>query len=172
MVTTIKILFLSIFIFSSCCEETSISFEQSDYFGDELNLNGYYYSPEIASNTSSTYFFYSNGVILYGFVISSLDTMVINQRFRDPEYTELFYDDNSLTNWGLFEINDKDLKFEKWEPRECSHPVRREGEILNNESFVITKVIDDFTNRSETINDTFFFVPFNPKPDSTNMWIN
>ena len=172
MVNTIKFALLCLFIFTACCKETSISFESSNYNGEELNIKGYYYSPNILTNVSSTYFFYENGIILYGLHFQTIDTIEISEKFRDPEYTKLFYDESSQTNWGLFEINNDDIKFEKWEPRECPHPVRREGKIIDNETFVITDIIDDYTNTSSIENDTFFFVPFSPKPDSTNQWIN
>jgi hypothetical protein len=83
---------------------------------------------------------------------------------------------NSKFNWGVFQVNGANIKFERWYPS-SGGPLKAyisSGEILNDTTFLITESYRmQKGNKTELKdrNETYYFREFSPKSDSTNKFI-
>ena len=77
--------------------------------------------------------------------------------------------------WGLFLIENNKIIYEKWVGTQLGYLVyREEGEILNDTTFFMTeqsRMNQGIKTEVETIDRTYCFKAFSPKPDSTNTCI-
>lgn len=174
----VKIVVLAVLLSltSSCkkdiMKDDALSIQRTSYTGDELRIDGYYYQ-EVDNSFFSIYFFYRNGVLLSaGGVFSNenaIEEYIKKEFLRNEGYRK------NKTFWGIFNIEGDTIKFERWYPSEP--PLKayvREGEILNDTTFVITEsyhLVDghraDLTQR----NEVYHFKEFTPKPDSVNLFV-
>jgi len=166
-----KSIILFFFILSSCCyDDDLLRNEREDYLGDNLRIDGFYYyyfQGEIVGIT----FFYKNGICLE--IIGDG-----NKRANPEEVKTLFTEENIEYNrkrkagWGVFKVTGNAFFSEKWIPPFYGSraTVIESGYILNDTSFRITKT-DDSKEGITDSNRTYFFYPYNPKPDSTNNYI-
>jgi len=158
-------------ILSSCCyEDDLLRNEREDYLGDNLRIDGFYYyyfQGEIRGVT----FFYRNGICL--------EIVGDGNKRADPEevktlLTEEYieYHRKRKAGWGIFKFVGNTFLIEKWTaPSYGSRAtIIESGHILNETSFLITKS-DDSQEGITDSNRTYFFHPYNPKPDSTNVFI-
>ena len=169
----------AVLIFVSCgaltdamITDDTLKLDRVDYLGD-LRLDGYYYTrvPVTGSgDRMDIYFLYTNGIVIYG------ETPKIeNIEDHESKFTEGSYY-NRIKNikyyWGVFTSSTK-IIMETWEPSSGGSlkTVIRSGEILNNEMFVITSFLNNYSGETSARNDTFYFKAFGPKPDSTNTFI-
>lgn len=81
---------------------------------------------------------------------------------------------NTKFVFGLFEINTKEISINHWVAAQCGYPaVLRSGEIINDTTFVLKKLIrNDSQGIKEADTDIeFHFRQYNTKPDSTNNFL-
>ena len=175
-ISKIKSLILSmllIMLFTQCFsfkEDDILSLPLIPYTGNQLRIDGYYYWMYTAIDGDKlfrAYAFYNNGIILdLGGGYSSINEL---------EEIVTKYSSNYKKNkigWGVFVIENNIIKFERWYPSE--RPYRayiREGVILNDTTFHITKSYRSNGTQQDTENEIYHFRPFSPKPDSTNDFI-
>ena len=148
-----------------------LTLTRKPYHGNELKLDGYYYYLE-NEKIWRTYFFYRNGTLHYGIVTDTLDNDFekYDAWFASDYYSNIIKNDRR--RWGLFEIHDDSIIFERWSIKEGGDPVLRvSGCILNDTTFVMTR--SEYPNTGEVFQHelTYHFHAFSPKPDSTNMFI-
>lgn len=153
----------------NCEEKEKYTFSRTNYLGNEIKINGYYYS--------SKYYpliFYKNGVMIrdildtnnYNF--STFETWVLQGRYGKGLKTNIY-------NWCLFEIKGNQLKYEGFNAKSgisCKYTYIRTGTIIDDSTILFTNQINSDGKESESQNDTFHFKQFSPKPDSTNSFIN
>lgn len=163
------LMYLLLLVLLSCSKlnppDDSISLIREDYNGDKLSFNGYYYT-EIETYDGvifSRYAFYRNGIIRY--LGSSNSLQEVN--FIMIETKQI---------WGVFQIENNNLKFERWYPS-SSGPLKayvREGEIFNDTTFRITESYRNQNGQKTEIDkrdEVFHFKSFSSKPDSINSFI-
>ena len=180
--TTMKFLLLTavMSLFSNCSKDKvwkddTLSIKRTDYTGNQLRINGYYYERYSVKNgyRYNIYFFYQNGIVLYG--ESPLETEVVQMEtnyatggFHATAKDHKYY-------WGAYIINGTTIQFDRWYPSEP--PLKayvREGTILNDSTFTIStsyRMKDGNKTEVEARNETFHFKAFSPKPDSTNSFV-
>ncbi|HEB61516.1 MAG TPA: hypothetical protein ENI82_00035 [Bacteroidetes bacterium] len=150
-----------------------ISLNRKDFNGTNLKIDGYFYR-NLKSDIPSIniYFFYRNGVALYGRATPISELTQVEETYISGEFDAL--SQKSKTGWGVFEIKGTRISFETWEPSSGGpvETVVRSGEILNDTTFVIEKFFNNYDGKTSVGNDTFYFHQFSPKPDSTNTFIN
>lgn len=119
-----------------------------------------------------TFFLYNNKTILSGGWINSIvepkkDIVFVNRNMNNGMSKKI------KSKWGAFRIYDKKIEFEKWEPSSGGpmKTVIRQGDILNDTTFVIRKRINNYDGKTYLVQDTFRFRQFSPKPDSTNRFV-
>lgn len=178
MKTTI---FISIIVLSllSCCQRFSVSksdhqnLKKKPYTGNQLRTDGYYYR-YINNKYFDITFFYKNGIILSpGGVddsIEEMDNYVVNSFVKKGGYEKVLY------WWGVFNIDEDNIAFEKWYPSEAPYKAyTNEGKILNDTTFRIIKsyrLVDGAQTRVTDMDDEYQFRQFSPKPDSTNTYLD
>lgn len=169
-------LFLALVVLfvSSCSkwlENEKLTLQKTPYTGNELRLDGYYYDME-DGKIWSTYFFYRNGILHYGIASDTLDNDLVKY---DAWFASEYYSEHLRSGrrrWGVFEIHDDSIVFERWGILEGGDPVLRfSGRILNDTTFIITKCENPHSGDVCQEQDLFHFRHFSPKPDSTNMFI-
>jgi hypothetical protein len=138
---------------------------QQDFNGNQLRLDGFYYKEFENTNggiSFDRFTLYQNGIIRY---LGSVDSLNHNQ----------FFSNNFKGDWGLFEIENDNIKFERWASGGGPfNAYMSEGKILNDSTFHITKryrLKNEVKTEIRTRNDIYHFKQFSPKPDSTNNFI-
>ena len=165
-------------LFSQCeafKDDNSLSLPLTPYTGNQLRIDGYYYRVADGSDFNEgtifhCYFFYKNGIAInLGGGVNSLEEMdeymvengVNNQNYKNIKFC-----------WGVFLVEDNIIKFDRWYPG--AKPYRayvREGVILNDTTFHITKSYRSNGNEQKEKDEIYHFREFSPKPDSTNVFI-
>ena len=171
------LLFLSIFIVltsSSCNEEfQELMMSRTPYNGDELRIDGYYYSDATSSDLVGLGVFYRDGVCIHFlFKPETADTLnfIENEFLLNAEFIE---NAKNRPNWiGVFNINGTSLDYETFETARNTNTRSYFAEIINDTTFVLQKEVDNLTGNIFEENITYRFKEFSPKPDSTNMFIN
>jgi hypothetical protein len=177
---TIKFLLVIVLLttlFSSCesliemffGKNEELTFIRTDYDGSQLRTDGYYYCRhEDRDVVYSIFFFYKNGVVLHGGAPSQDELITREEEFKNGQYLE--YVKKSASAWGLFKVDSTTIQYEML----YYGPFRafiNSGDIINDTTFVITKRKASNSSEEITLDNTFHFKQFSPKPDSTNVYI-
>ena len=140
------------------------------YLGNQLRIDGYYYQVWEEAKISNINFFYENGIFLNiggnKNSFAEAEEYINNQILVSKMYL------GRKIGWGLFDINENNIRFEVWRPSAKPYKVIvNEGKIINDTSFVITKRSRIDGSIINTVNETYYFKKFSPKPDSTNSFV-
>lgn len=151
--------------------DDKLTLQRTNYTGNELRIDGYYYNV-----WSGGFFhmrvFYGNGTVKNigspssGTTLTEADNHVAAM---SPEIMSKKY------GWGVFIINGNAIKLEEWHSGNTKlMAFTREGTILNDSTFKFTQVyrlVGGVKTEVSTIDETFNFRQYSPKPDSTNQYI-
>jgi hypothetical protein len=171
----IKYLLVGIILTLTSCfilKDDVLVLQKKQNIGMDIKLNGYWwYWLDDGRKAINTYFFYGDGIVLYG---TAKEKTKIRQLEKDFVNGSFAIDaKKSKTGWGLFETESNKIKFETWEPSSGGglSTVIRSGEILDKETFIITSVLSNYDHKTYARRDTYHFQYLMPKPDSTNTFI-
>jgi hypothetical protein len=159
----------------SCCSkifpDEKLSMQRKDYNGNELRIDGYYFREDNTSYSVGIYFLYNNGIILYGGFPLISEIGEYEQKYANGDWALSRKKDKA--SWGIFRIDGKIIKIEKWEPSTgIGLPVYiKEGSILNDTTFHITTGYSPNGSNRRELNEIYHFKQFDNKPDSTNVYI-
>jgi hypothetical protein len=164
------LLISSLNMFISCCSVLSpdekLSMQRIDYVGNELRIDGYYYSYAQNGNTTAIYFLYKNGIILSlgGYLTQDLDN--IEKKIPNKDF-------KSKDHWGVFIVNKNTIQYEKWVGSTgfsaCLYKCT--GYIENDTTIHFTESYYSERNETKQIDEVWHFKQFDNKPDSTNVYI-
>jgi hypothetical protein len=150
--------------------DDELSLKRTDYEGNQLRIDGYYYLL-IDTVVGTTMFFYENGVLKETGGIESInkkkqfELLLLDVSFNNKV-------NNMKDSWGVFSIDAKDIKFERWYPGQGAKKAYvREGTILNDTTFRIIKSYRSDGSEVSDKDELYHFRQFSPKPDSTNVFI-
>ena len=165
------LIILFFFIFSSCWREDDLlRNKREDFIGDNLRLDGFYYSYD-QGKINNVVFFYRNGIY---FLVNGDGKERTSPEELNTLLTEnhIEWCQNRKHFWGIFLVHGNNILIEKWTFAGLGWKttVIESGTILNDTSFEITKR-DDFRAGSKEVYYEYFFYPYSPKPDSTNVFI-
>jgi hypothetical protein len=138
-----------------------------NYSDTQLNIDGYYYFESNGSN--QVYFFYRDGVVLDGLVVSLNELTATELDFMNGEYYN--FAKNNKTCWGRYIIDGNIIKREFWPPSNGNNleAWTHEGIILNDTTFKMTKAWRSCKPKEvNEIEQVYHFKRSSPKPDSTN----
>lgn len=166
----LTLLLLLLFTFSSCEKDKELTLSIQPYYGNELRLDGYYYYlNDSMGMVFDTYFFYQNGVCIYG---NSFHQEEVFEYMNYIFLSDFFLNNMTKDNYGAFVIQDDSIVIEKWALTQGPKPVSRyTGRILNDTTFIINQYRNPYTDEREQLNNLFHFHAFSPKPDSTNTYV-
>ena len=166
-------LFMAVMLLGSCEKELhELSMAKTPYIGDELRIDGYYYSDLTTANDIGIAVFYRNGVCLHLFERpESQDTLsfIENDLLLNKALMSRLW--RTPTNIGVFKIDTESIEFETWEAGRDITTFSHFGEILNDTTFMLIKWINNDSGKSYSENLTYRFKQFSAKPDSTNNFI-
>lgn len=140
---------------------------------NKLNINGIYYQ-ESARNKElvvSYYVFYKNGMILDGGDGRIDKNDLFFKKLLDTSY--LNHLKSIIYAWGIYNINYPKIIIEKYYAPSGGKIKTKyiEGKILNDTTIVFYRISSDYLDEIFSIQDTFHFREFSPKPKSTNEFI-
>lgn len=174
MVKLFSFLTVILFLCISCEKELhKLNMTKTPYTGNELRIDGYYYSNLTSADDIGLAVFYRNGVCINVFTrIKGQDTLrfIENDILLNKSFISTFM--NTPTNIGLFIINSESIEYETWEAGRDIITFSNYGKILNDTTFLITKQVNNDSGKSYSEKLTYRFRKFSPKPDSTNNFIN
>ena len=145
-----------------------LTMNKAPYNGDELRIDGYYYSnPRYENGPIRVAVFYPDGFCFFiGVEPKGTDTLsyIENEILLNDSYiSKLKREPDHI---GVFEVAYPDIVIEAWETK--SIIFRWHGEIVDETTFLIKEAKSNRTNKVEQQNLTFRFVEFSPKPNSSN----
>jgi hypothetical protein len=144
--------------------------KKTPYFGDELRIDGYYYSNIIYDCYIGVAVFYRDGICIYTFAEpTNQDTLNYIENEILLNEARINKMKNVPTDIGVFQIMYPNIQFEIWEYR--TDPTSHFGKIINDTTFIINKWVNNRTKKTYSENQTYRFKQFSPKPDSTNVFI-
>jgi hypothetical protein len=153
-------------------DDDTLQLKREPYTGDELRLDGYYYYAFNDSQYVSTYFFYRNGICLYGTATEPENLDELEERFK----TGKFYNavKNDQTCWGVFQVDSDKIVYERWTTSSGGFlpAYRYVGTILNDTTFHIDSSLRVDGTDGSVYGRLFKFKEFNGKPDSTTPFID
>jgi hypothetical protein len=172
---TIIILFLAVLTScSSCikmvaCKDKDLTLKRAEFTGNQLKIDGFYYDKSTNLEYSTLIIFYRNGIIMLpgNTTDKYFEQYIIDVSKSDLRSTTKYF-------WGIFNIENNIIKIVHWLPSQCGYPViLRSGEILNDTTFVLKKMIrrDSQGTTEKDMNQIFYFKRYDSKPDSTNNFI-
>ena len=158
----LRVLFLVIVLLQSCIEtlpDEELSVKRMPYYGKEIRIDGYYKGLGIAQKEYFDYIFFYNNGIYFRFGYTDVDNInkiedIINHSRANKQ------------NWGVFQISDTLVNIQRW--------TQNAGTTQNMVLHIRYVIIDDTTLFYKDLGgDTtrYHFVKYNPKPDSTNVFI-
>ncbi|WP_257670025.1 hypothetical protein [Parapedobacter tibetensis] len=170
--TLFALVLLGLTLLSGCkkhWEDDQLSIARESYSGDQLRIDGYY----VKGNTIlSIYVLYDNGILLVG---DSFYADELESRAAKMQTTEW----QAVTKkckycWGAFTIRGNEITYERWVPPSGGGfpTFTWKGTITSDTEFVMTSRRDNRKGKTEAINEVYRFVEFEPKPDSTNPFVN
>lgn len=171
MVNSFKILLISSIAIMACqVRYAKLTYQRTNYLGDEIVTQGYFYCMDTLESHFQgnlerepivrTLFFYKNGALLS-----------LNIPFDDFDELERTLMDTSFLltlkevpyGWGIFLINNREITINEWAP----------GTGGKHPSFVYKlDIVNDTTIYHAYGEDTYHFRRFTPKPDSVNRFVN
>lgn len=163
-----------VFLLFGSCKPKNIILPKNTGLTNQLRIDGFYYEKVNLNNDAvKVIFLYRNGVVCDLLTFEKLDMQVIR------EHINKFYNgtDNNIVNsrlhWGSFELLEKEISLTNWYPSSGGPlPVYvKKGIVLNDTTFVIKEYETTKGKKKGDLNDTYKFVKFSPKPDSTNNFI-
>ena len=154
-----------ILLLSSCCKDkyTDDEFvlDKTSYLGNQMKVDGYYYSPVEGEDYYRLYVFYRNGIVLIPGVSSNPDEYILSFVKGFNKEIKVF--------WGLYVIDNNSIQIEYYKPKmiEGLPAYLKTGNIINDSTFVITSV-ERSKDGSEyqTLNEVYHYKYFSPQPDN------
>jgi hypothetical protein len=151
-------------------EDDKLTLRRKPYDGSALKLDGYYYQSYQDGNMVDIYFLSRNGVIINAGAFEANKLDLYERKFSDTAFVNKLR--NVKFNWGVFQIDGDSMKFEKWYPSERPYRTKiKEGIILNDSTFLITKVRNQ-KGEMALKNEAYHFKRFTPKIDSISKFID
>lgn len=154
----VLIVFIVMLLLSNCSKifpDEELTLPRQEYTGDELRIDGYYYTLLYSKdnvNVYEAYFLFRDGKILY---CGTTDLVLFEEKLINK--TNNF--GSSKTDWGIFVIDNGNIKFERWYSGSVGQrlPVYiKEGIILNDTTFKITKFYNKDGNVNENRDELYY----------------
>jgi hypothetical protein len=183
-------LFAIFFIITSCNEFSNkwgkdardpLTIKRKNITSNKLKLNGYYYCIDTIKSLydrsiNEYYLAYDcillnkNGVCVFTNSIKykSLDSLHI--RLKEFNTNDEYYK-NFIYTWGVFQITNSTIEYQRWFPKEFQKPLYTiQAEIVNDSTFITKKIYlaKDPLNKIEDYNRVYHFKHLAFKPDSVN----
>jgi hypothetical protein len=163
---TIDIIGFILFIACGKTFDEKLTLKREDYTGNELKVNGYYYTFFKETKITAILFLYRNGIVLSEGGFTSYNLEDIERQFNNISL-------KVKSNWGVFIVNGNTIQYERWigstGSRACTS--KSTGYIINDTTIHFFERYNSERNEKYSIDETWHFKQFDNKPDSTNNFI-
>ena len=162
----IIITFMGSMILLTACFDEKLTIKRTDYSGNELRTDGYYYVYFKESDISVIMFLYRNGVALTRGGYGSNNFDEIEKKIKEKKFLP-------KTHWGVFIVSGDTIQHETWIESTGfrAYLFRSKGYIVNDTTFHFTEIFRSEKKTTRTIDEVWHFKQFDNKPDSTNKYI-
>lgn len=153
-------------------ERATLRMSKTPYTGNELRIDGYYYSSLTSANDVGVAVFYRDGVCIHTYAtIENEDTLSTIEKdiLLNSDFINLLM--TTPTHIGVFKISGTLIEFETWSAARDITTFSHFGDIINDTTFMLKERINNEQGHSHKENLTYHFQEFSPKPDSTNRFI-
>lgn len=180
-----KMLFVFVLVMAIVsCEKANLDDELSekrtDYTGNELRTDGYYYEKYLCTNNEGVLqddgiipmFLYRNGVATYGYVHHYSELEQAEERFKNGDFYKSMKNDRF--RWRVFHVYGNIIEFEGQDDVGYGDEYvifKDRGEIIDDTTFILKESIVDEKVTEYALECIYHFKQFAPKPDSTNNFI-
>ena len=158
-----------ILLYSCDCSDEEFSIVRKPYLGNEIKTNGYFYSYDSTSKSTSIKLFYRNGVVLSGGRYLSQDLNIIESEISS--YFETIRNDKN--SWSPFEVKNNTLIIETYydNPPSCRLLTQRMSYEIQNDTTIVWRKTDHPGYKDKIYHTVWYFKEYSPKPDSTNVFV-
>ena len=167
-------LLIGIILLTSCDTKLRhLEMSKTPYLGDELRIDGYYYSNSALNGTG-----YIGVAVFYrdGFCIHTWAKIPVNHDTLNHIENDFLLNDAYLNkiksapgHIGVFQVMYPNITMEVWESK--SWIFTHYGNIVNDTTFIINERRSNSSGNIIQEGLTYRFVQFSPKPDSTNIYV-
>ena len=162
-----KKLMLLIWILSFSCKilEKSANIrylEERICENQSFRKDGYYFCTDNTGKIKCRYFFYNNGKLLYAFACDK-DLIKCENDFLDSNFRVL---QKNNINWTNYVLKSDTIVLERIYPAQFYPHCYIYGRLISDSSFVLNKIEEIKGEYKDSLNDTFHFKHYLPKPDS------
>lgn len=171
----VRFTLLTVMAFLFSCKSADLILPRRDLEAG-MRLDGYYYNNFFDSADgrprTNILFLYRNGVVLNCHNLSSHDFEDMDAYIRKEFGGQYDISDRRLS-WGLVIVDESVIKIENWYPSTGGPMpvVIRNGVVLDDKTFRFTESTDQKGGDRNTLDQTYHFRQFSPKPDSTNNFV-
>ena len=155
-------LFFLLLVIGSCVALKPLKMQRVDNLTNRIRTDGIFVSNNNRRREDcGVYIFYTNGVML------SFENRRKSNECIDywTEHLNKNYNYKEVPYWwGIYQLTNDSISFERWLSTDYYYPtISYTGQVINDTVIIV--------NYESSILDTFRFVEFSPKPDSTNRFI-
>ncbi len=157
-----RYLFLLLLAIGSCVALKPLKMQRVDNLTNRIRTDGIYLSHETRSSRdfSEITVLYNNGTFLH--LERRIETDDDIKSWREYFQKNNYHYETPYC-WGIYQLQHDSILFESWLSADYYYPTYSySGGVLNDSTITI---------KESTTTDTFRFVEFSPKPDSTNKFI-
>lgn len=161
--------FILIFVLISCKnlfkDDEELSFEKTPNTSNKIRLDGYYFH-DIKSEGTGVNIFYQNGTVFFSGRLESLES------FENKIITGDVVG-KSKSQWGLYLLNADTILTNGLALLSGTYHYTETFSkyLILNDTTILFKETKFSNGNIDSYNDTLHFKQFNPKPDSTNVFI-
>ena len=157
-------------------EDEEFTFDRLNYTGSSLIIDGYYFDifeSEWQGQMQTMYsimFFFRNGITLVGDFPTNQELAAEEESYRNGQYYQ--NEKQNKLKWGIFKVDGDVITREIWSNPNGTYLVTIQKILILNDStiqFTSSERIDGSGKKS--LNNTYHFKPFSPKPDSVVSFI-
>jgi hypothetical protein len=175
------IIFACIFL-EGCIAFEPLTFKKEEFLGKNLKADGYFYYTN-KKQEYNAFFLYKNGVYHGGNWLKKIDFNINNLNLLDKDIKTIYEIEEKYPTyyrWGIFNVNNSNIEIERWVTSSGGGPYPTQilrGEIKNDSTIHFHTKLESVplqANRKKkifSIDETYHFRQFSPKPDSTNKFI-
>lgn len=162
---------------ASCQKRYDLGIPRIPYTGNELKINGYYYSFDTLGRNTSTprididiILFYRNGIVMkHSVEADGTDTLQLIEGHLHSMPTEWMLKTSS--GFGTFVILNNTLQLSYWGKAWDYDSFRYDALILNDSTFITKGFFINNQSRTDWNGQIYHFKQYSPKPDSTCVFI-
>jgi hypothetical protein len=163
---------------ASCQKRYDLGISRIPYTGNELKINGFYYSPaeigeggDILKKEGMILLFFRNGIAMIQpvYIMDGVDSLQTIANLLQALPTEWML--RTSSGFGTFIISSGTLNMSFWLKEWDCICYQYEASILNDSTFMTTSFFTSKSSGKNWYKRVFHFKQYSPKPDSTCVFI-